>query len=162
MKLVSLLCLLLFLVTSCGNGAEDAAEQAEAQAMEAAQTAAYQSMMDGHDRIMPLMGKITQAQRTITEQLTTGGLAEERRELLLATNEQLEDANDGMMNWMNSIRPLDELRAEMDEGKVIDYLKAQTRDIADVETDIKASLANAEEIIGGENHAHGVGADHNH
>ncbi len=161
MKIASLLCLLLFLVTSCGNGAEEAAEQAEAQALDAAQTAAYQSMMDGHDRVMPLMGRITQAQRTITEQLTTGGLPEERRELLLATNEQLEDANDGMMNWMNGIRPLDELRNEMDEDEVMEYLKAQTRDIADVETDIKASLANADEILEGD-HVHGVDGDHSH
>ncbi len=161
MKIVSSLCLLLFLITSCGNGAEDAAEQAEAQAMVAAQTAAYNSMMDGHDRVMPLMGRITQAQRTITEQLTNGGLPEERRDLLLATNEQLEDANDGMMNWMNNIRPLDELRNEMDEDKVIDYLKAQTRDIADVETDIKASLANADEILQGD-HVHGADGDHSH
>ena len=161
MKL-SLLCLLLFFVLpSCGDGAGDAAEQAEAQATDAAQMAAYKSMMDGHDRVMPLMGKITQAQKTITEQLTSGGVDADYRELLLAANEQLEDANDAMMNWMNNIRPLDELREEMDAEKVMSFLKAQTRDIADVETDIKASLANAEQIIG-DDHAHGADGDHSH
>ena len=66
------------------------------KAMIAAQDAAYRSMMDGHDRIMPMMGKITQAQRTITEQLSQGGHGEDYREVLLAANEQLEDADDGM------------------------------------------------------------------
>ena len=154
--------LFIFLLTACGNADQDAAETAQEQATVAAQEAAYKAMMDGHDRVMPMMGRITQAQRTITEQLSAGGVSEDYRELLLAANEQLEDANDGMMNWMNRIRPLDELREENEGDEVMDYIKEQTRAIADVEADINSSLANANEIIQGDNHVHDGTEDHEH
>ena len=154
--------LFLFLLTACGNADQDAAETAQEQATVAAQEAAYRAMMDGHDRVMPMMGRITQAQRTITDQLNAGGVSEDYRELLLAANEQLEDANDGMMNWMNRIRPLDELREENEAEEVMDFIKEQTRSIADVEADINASLANANEIIQGDSHVHDGTEDHEH
>ena len=160
MRLLPLLFLLLF--TACGDADQDAAENAKEQATAAAQDAAYKAMMDGHDRVMPMMGRITQAQRTITEQLTTGGVSEDYRELLLAANEQLEDANDGMMNWMNQLRPLDELREENDPDEVMNFIKEHTRSIADVEADIQASLANANEIIQGDSHVHDGTEDHEH
>ncbi|MBB4080920.1 hypothetical protein GGR28_003559 [Lewinella aquimaris] len=160
MKLFTSL-LLLLLLNACGSG-DSAAERASEDATLAAQEAAYQSMMDGHDRVMPLMGKITQAQRTITEQLAAGGVTEEYRDLLLAANEQLEDANDGMMNWMNGIRPLDELRAEMKADNMMEHVKEQTASIAQIEADMKASLANAERILNDEIHDHGDGTDHEH
>ncbi len=152
----------LLLLTACGNADQDAAETAQEQATVAAQEAAYKAMMDGHDRVMPMMGRITQAQRTITEQLSAGGVSDDYRELLLAANEQLEDANDGMMNWMNRIRPLDELREENEADEVMDYIREQTRSIADVEADITSSLANANEIIQGDNHVHDGTEDHEH
>ena len=160
MRLLPLLFLLLF--TACGDADQDAAENAKEQATAAAQDAAYKAMMDGHDRVMPMMGRITQAQRTITEQLTAGGVSEDYRELLLAANEQLEDANDGMMNWMNQLRPLDELREENDPDEVMNFIKEHTRSIADVEADIQASLANANEIIQGDSHVHDGTEDHEH
>ena len=154
--------LFLFLLTTCGDADQDAAETAREQATVAAQEAAYKAMMDGHDRVMPMMGRITQAQRTITEQLSAGGVSEDYRELLLAANEQLEDANDGMMDWMNRIRPLDELQEENEADEVMNYIKEQTRSIADVEADINASLANANEIIQGDSHVHDGTEDHEH
>ena len=154
--------LFLFILTTCGNADQDAAETAQEQATVAAQEAAYRAMMDGHDRVMPMMGRITQAQRTITDQLNAGGVSEDYRELLLAANEQLEDADDGMKNWMNRIRPLDELREENEAEEVMDYIKEQTRSIADVEADINASLANANEIIQGDSHVHDGTEDHEH
>ena len=160
MRLLPLLFLLL--LTACGDADQDAAETAKEQATAAAQDAAYKAMMDGHDRVMPMMGRITQAQRTITEQLTAGGVSEDYRELLLAANEQLEDANDGMMNWMNQLRPLDELREENDPDGVMNFIKEHTRSIADVEADIQASLANANEIIQGDSHVHDGTEDHEH
>ncbi|THH37875.1 acetate and sugar kinases/Hsc70/actin family protein [Neolewinella litorea] len=153
---------LMLLLTACGNAESDAADSAEERAVTAAQEAAYSSMMEGHDRVMDQMGQITQAQRTITEQLTTGGHGEDYRELLLAANEQLEDADDAMMAWMNGHRPLDELRANMKEEEIMNFIRERTRAIADVEADIKTSLANAEQILTNEDHEHMDGDDHNH
>ena len=144
--------LLFLFLLACGNGEGDAAEDAGDRAATAAQQTAYDLMMEGHDRVMPMMGQITAAQRTITEQLTTGGHGEDYRELLLAANEQLEDANDAMMNWMNNNRPLTELREDMDNDEVMEFLRERTRSIADVEADIKTSLANAKEILDDTDH----------
>ncbi|NJB87259.1 hypothetical protein GGR26_003039 [Lewinella marina] len=152
----------LLLLTSCGNAESEAADNAEERALAAAQEAAYSSMMDGHDRVMEMMGQITQAQRTITEQLTTGGHGDDYRELLLAANEQLEDADDAMMDWMNGHRPLDELRSNLKEDEIMNFIRERTRGIAEVEADIKTSLANAEQILSNEDHEHGEGMDHNH
>jgi hypothetical protein len=153
MKILTSLAFLLILF-ACGNAEQEAADSAEEQAMVAAQEAAYSSMMEGHDRVMPLMNQITQAQRSITEQLTAGGHGEEYRELLQASYEQLEDAHDGMMNWMNNIRPLDELRAEMDGDNVMDYVREQTREVAEVEADMKSSIATATEVLQEHDHDH--------
>jgi hypothetical protein len=147
--------MLPLLLLACGNAERDAADAAEEQAMLAAQEAAYSAMMEGHDRVMPLMNEITQAQRSITEQLTAGGHGEEYRELLQASYEQLEDANDGMMNWMNNnYRPLDELRAELKGDEVIEYVREQTREIAEVETAMRSSIATATEVLQARDHDH--------
>ena len=153
--------LFLFLL-ACGNGEADVAEDAGDRATTAAQETAYKLMMDGHDRVMPMMGQITGTQKTITEQLNAGGHGEDYRELLLAANEQLEDANDAMMNWMNTNRPMAELREDMDNDEVMEFLRERTRSIADVEADIKTSLANAQEILGDIEHEHGAAGDHDH
>lgn len=157
MKISYLLYLSLLFATACGNSESDAAETAAEQATMASQEAAYDSMMEGHDRVMPMMGEITQRQRTITEQLNTGGHGDDYRELLLAANEQLEDADDAMMNWMNGIRPLDELRGEMKADELMNHIREKTRSIAEVEADVKASIANADQILedhGADGHQH--------
>ncbi len=159
MKFIYLFALLMLLTTACGDSAADTAGE---QATLAAQEAAYKSMMEGHDRVMPLMGQITQRQQTITEQLTTGTDDEDFRELLQAAYEQLEDADDGMHEWMINSRTLDNLRADMDNDKIMDYLRERTRSISDVETNMKASIANADEILGDDNHVHAPGTDRNH
>ena len=154
--------LLFLFLLACGNGEGEAAEDAGDRATLAAQETAYKLMMEGHDRVMPMMGQITGTQRTITEQLNTGGHGEDYRELLLAANEQLEDAHDAMMNWMNTNRPMTELSEDMDNEDVMEFLRERTRSIADVEADIKTSLANAKEILGDADHGHGDAGDHDH
>ncbi|WP_116107269.1 hypothetical protein [Lewinella sp. IMCC34191] len=162
MKLSYSLFVLLLFAFACGNSEEDAAENAGERATTAAQETAYDLMMEGHDRVMPMMGQITQAQRNITEQLSAGGHGEDYRDLLMAANEQLEDADDAMMAWMNNSRPLTELRENMDNDEIMEFIRERTRSIAEVEADIKTSLANAQQILGDEDHEHGEGMDHDH
>ncbi|PPK87324.1 hypothetical protein CLV84_0262 [Neolewinella xylanilytica] len=154
-----LFCLLFF---ACGNGEGDVAETAGERATVAAQETAYDLMMEGHDRVMPMMGQITQAQREITEQLSAGGHGEDYRELLMAANEQLEDADDAMMAWMNNSRPLPELRESMDNEEIMEFIRERTRSIAEVEAEVRTSLANAEQILGTEDHEHTEGMNHDH
>lgn len=163
MRLLSLLlifCLGLF--TACGGEDTAAVEAAAVEAAEAAQQEAYDLMMEGHDRAMPMMGKVTAAQKALMEQIEADGVEDSRKDLLMAANEQLEDANDGMMNWMSEIKSLDDLRATMNNEAIITYLKEETADIAKVESNITAAIAKANELLGVADHDHGEGADHDH
>lgn len=159
MRTLFSLLFLSLLFTACGDSG--AAEMAAKEAAEAAQTKAYEVMMEGHDRAMPMMSKITAAQKSIMAELATEGLSEDRLDILNAANEQLEDANDGMMEWMSNVKPLAELRAEMDNDAIMDYIKEEAAKIAKVETDMTAAIAAGNELVG-ESHSHGDGHDHDH
>ena len=153
-------CTLLFVFvlgfTSCGDDTA-AAEKAAMEAAYASQQTAYDAMNEGHDRVMPMMGKITAAQKAIMAQLEGTDLDPNKKDLLEATNEQLEDAYDGMMNWMDGLKPLDELRAGMDNDAIITYIKQEAAEIAEVETSTNTALGAAAELLG--DHA---GHDHDH
>ncbi len=154
--------LLLFvaLFVACGNDSA-AVEQAALEATTAAQEKAYESMMEAHDRVMPMMGQITASQRAIKEEMDTEGLAEDRKDLLMAVYEQLEDANTGMMDWMQGVKPLDELRVGMDNDAIMTYIKEEAADIAKVETAMTAAIAAAAELTGA-THSHEDGTTHEH
>ncbi|MTB51921.1 hypothetical protein [Lewinella sp. W8] len=163
MRLLSLfLIFCLGLFTACGGENTAAVEEAAVEAAQAAQQEAHDLMMEGHDRAMGMMGKITAAQKALQEQIDTEGIEASRKDLLTAAYEQLEDAHDGMMTWMGEIKPLDELRASMNNEAIITYLKEETADIAKVESDIMSAIAKANELLGVADHDHGDGADHDH
>ena len=163
MRLLSLLlifCLGLF--TACGGEDTAAVEAVAQEAAEAAQQKAYDMMMEGHDRAMPMMGKITAAQKAIMEQLESEDVDEAKKEVLTAVNEQLGDAEDTMMEWMSNIKSLDDLRATMNNEAIITYIKEETSVIVKVEAAINDATTKANEVLGVEDHDHGDGADHDH
>ncbi len=153
----------LFLFTACGG--DKVSSDAELQALEAsriAQEAAYEGVTNAHDRIMPRMGEVTAAQRAIKERLEAGGLADDTEDLLEAAYEELEDAEDGMMEWMRNLKSLDELRETMNNDAIISYIRDENAEIAEVETAMTTSIANAKKIVGDHSgHNHGQGG-HNH
>lgn len=164
MRFLSLLAILV-VFAGCGNSERDSAERAAEEMATAAQERAYQTMMDGHDRVMPMMGQVNQLQKTILARLEAGGIPEEQRELLQAGYEQLEDAGDGMMEWMQQVKPLDDLRDEMSQDGIRDWTREMTSDIATVETQLNSSIASAEKLLGlagSHGHDHGDGHDHDH
>lgn len=161
MRILASFLFLSLLFTACGDSG--AAEMAAKEAAEAAQTKAYEAMMEGHDRVMPMMSKITAAQKGIAAELETEGLSEDRMDVLKAANEQLEDAYDGMMEWMGSVKTLDDLRANMDNDAIMSYIKEEAGKIAKVETAMTAAIAAGAELVGeSEGHDHGDGHDHDH
>lgn len=164
MRYLALLLFFSVLFTSCEGDTSAATEAATMEATEAAQEKAYEAMMAAHDRVMPMMGKITAAQRSIKEELKTDGIADSRKEVLTAANEQLEDAGDKMMEWMADMKPLDKLREEMDNDGIMKYVKDQAASVAKVEMSMTAAIAAGKEIIGGDHgHDHGDhGHDHKH
>ena len=160
------LALSITLFAACGgNEMSSDAELQQLEASRVAQEAAYESMVEAHDRIMPMMGQVTAAQRAIREQLDADDLGDDREDLLEAAYEQLEDTNDGMMEWMQNMKPLDDLRATMDNDEITRHIERETSNIAGVETRIKTAVAQAKELVGdhsGHSHSHGDGHDHSH
>lgn len=164
MRYLTLLFVFTLAFTSCGEDTA-AAEKAAVEAAQASQQTAYEAMMAGHDRVMPMMGKITAAQKAIMAQLEAEDLDPSKKDLLEATNEQLEDANDGMMNWMSGLKSLDDLRGSMDNEAIITYIKQEAADIAKVETATNAALGAATELLGdhaGHGHDHDDHSGHSH
>ncbi len=164
MRYLTLLFVFTLAFTSCGEDTS-VAEKAAMEAAQAAQKEAYASMMEGHDRAMPMMGKITAAQKAIMAQLDAEDLDASKKDLLEAANEQLEDANDGMMDWMNGLKSLDDLRGSMDNDAIITYIKEEAADIAGVETAMNAALGAAADLLGdhaGHDHDHDDHSGHNH
>ena len=148
------------LFTACDGETSAAAEAATMEATEAAQAKAYETMMEAHDRVMPMMGQITAAQRSIKEELKSDGLADSRKDVLTAASEQLEDAGDQMMEWMANMKPLDKLREEMDNDGIMAYVKEQAASVAKVEMAMTAAVAASKELMG-DSHGHDHG-DHGH
>ena len=146
------------------------AELQQLEATRSAQEAAYKSMVDAHDRIMPMMGNVTAAQKAVKMQLESGGLTEDKENLLQAAYEQLEDANDGMMDWMQtSMKPLEQLRETMDNEEIMDYIRKGVASVAEVESDMTTAIAQATQLVGdhshdghGHDHDHGDHSGHNH
>lgn len=162
MRYLTLLFVFALAFTSCGEDTA-AAEKAAMEAAHASQETAYTAMMAGHDRVMPMMGKITAAQKAIMSQLEGTDLDPSKKDLLDATNEQLEDANDGMMNWMTGLKSLDDLRGSMDNDAIITYIKQEAADIVKVETATNTALAAAAELLGDQaGHDHGDHDGHKH
>ncbi|TXF88697.1 hypothetical protein FUA23_13605 [Neolewinella aurantiaca] len=162
MRYLTLLFVFTLAFTSCGEDTA-AAEKAATEAAHASQQTAYDAMMAGHDRVMPMMGKITAAQKAITAQLEAPDLDPGKKDLLEATYEQLEDTNDGMMEWMGNLKSLDDLRGSMDNEAIITYIKQEAADIAKVETATNAALGAAAELLGDHaGHSHSDGDDHGH
>jgi CheY-like chemotaxis protein len=160
MRYLSLLLVCGLYLTSCGNADSAATEKAAMEAAYSAQQTAYDAMMEGHDRVMPMMGNITAAQKSIQSALEAEGLDAGKADLLEAAFEQLEDANDGMMEWMSGLKSLDDLRANMDNDAIITYITEEAADIAKVEMSMLAASGSANELVG--SHDHGDGADHDH
>lgn len=160
MRLLTFL-LAITLLAACGETASDA-ELATAEAQKTAQDKAYAAMMEAHDRVMPMMGRITATQKAIVDELATEGLTEERRESLKAANDQLEAAGDGMMEWMADAKTLEELRTDMKNDAIITYIKEKAESIAAVETEMITAITTGEELIGAHNHDGHDHGDHDH
>lgn len=159
MRYLALLLFVSLFFTACGEDAS-IAEAAAKEIATKAQEKAYETMMEGHDRIMPLMGQLTAAQRSINEELKSDdGVADDRKEILTAANEQIEDAGDQMMAWMGNMKPLDKLREDMDHEAIMTYIAGEGKSIVKVESAMKAAIAAGKEVVG-ETHSHEAGGDH--
>ncbi len=117
---LSILTLLLFVLSGCGNKPD----QLESIKKE---------VMDVHDEVMPKMGELRSVRKSLIEKSKAADSTAANRLDVLAKN--LEVANDQMMSWMNQYEP----QFEGTEEEKIKYYKDQN---ASIQT-VKNSMLNA-------------------
>ena len=116
----------------------------------AEQEAAWNNMMEAHDRVMPRMGDLYAATKQLIPIME--GAKEQNPDLYTQAHEAilaLEEAEDGMMDWMNGVKeqPLDSLRAKYDHAGIMANIDRQQVTIEEVEKDFDTSLDNAKSFL---------------
>lgn len=141
-----LLFTLLLLLAACAGTSTEAPNFTEEEM--AAQAAAYDEMMEAHDRVMPRMGEIFQLNRSLESQLPEDAAADDSTAAQVRSMiERLTAAEDGMMNWMSELEPLDSLRTEMDHAAIMQYIETEDAEIQEVEAEMNNSIAAGMKMV---------------
>ncbi len=101
-----------------------------------------------HDEVMPKMGELRSVQKELTQKAQQLSLEDsvanqEKIQQLKNVASELEDAYEGMFEWM---RQFNGEFQEMTEEEVTDYLNEQKEKVTKVNEDIKAALEKAEKL----------------
>ena len=120
----------------------------EAQKLEDAK---WEAVMANHDVVMPMMGTTNKVRKKLKKVLKSKeNLAEETVTKINALINDLDKADEGMMDWMNSFQQLKKLQAEKDHQAILKYLAEQDVIIKQVGTDmtngIKAGMDFVESL----------------
>ncbi len=135
--------LILFLILAVATACQSPQQAEEAQQ-------AWDSVMRVHDEAMTQMGTLNRTKTQLGAYLDgSAELAEEQRQEIEQTMENLSAAQDGMMNWMsNLVSPLDSLRASRSHEEVMEYLAAEQAAVNKVQEDINAALDAGRHLLG--------------
>ncbi len=129
--------ILLFVFASCGEKKKSDIDQL------------LDTVMAGHDEIMPKMGDIMKYKKQLKEKidLLTAESAEVNADKIAELNkaiDNLETSHEEMMNWMHGFDSNFEGKVE---EEVIKYLNTQKEKIETVGEMTNSALKNAEEIL---------------
>lgn len=133
------LLLLVLSLTACGKFSKD--EMARQQD-------AYASMMEAHDRVMPRMGEMHELEDQLLVFAEDATLNDTLKSQVLAAIENLREADEEMMTWMQAIKPLEQLQAEMDQQAIMSYLAEEDKKIRIVENAMESSISLAQRQLG--------------
>ncbi|MGB3774759.1 MAG: hypothetical protein WA951_05845 [Leeuwenhoekiella sp.] len=132
---------LFLLFTSC---AEDTSKQQEEY------QATFQEVLDVHDKLMVRMTDIYEYSKELQEIADTSATPQK----YMAAKDRLTAADDDMMNWMEHFgddfvknkSKVKEMNPQQLEVQ-IKAIKEELTEVQDMETEMSASLDNAEELI---------------
>ena len=133
-----LILLLVFSLTACGKFSKD--EMAKQQD-------AYASMMEAHDRVMPRMGEMHELEEQLTAFTEDASLNDTLKNQVLIVIDKLRNADEDMMSWMQEIKPLEQLQAEMDQQSIMAYLAEEDKKIRIVENAMESSISAAKQQL---------------
>lgn len=138
---------LSIIAIACGGGkqpAEEAGTFDEAQIE--AQEAAYRMMMDVHDEVMPKMGEMNQLSQDLKAQMENVE-DEATKASIEEVRQALEAAHDGMMEWMQGMPRVAQLRDSLSHAAIMDILQAEMPKVNQVKADILGSIEKAQVLL---------------
>lgn len=133
-----LILLFILSLTACGKFSKD--EMAKQQD-------AYAGMMEAHDRVMPRMGEMHELEEQLTAFTEDASLNDTLKNQVLIVIDKLRNADEDMMSWMQEIKPLEQLQAEMDQQSIMAYLAEEDKKIRIVENAMESSISAAKEQL---------------
>lgn len=141
MKQLSLLLLLFFIGYSCGSGERQTPDQQ-------AEGVKWDAVMANHDIVMPLMDKThslrKQLKAYVKEQGTAEGMGMKEAQNIIS---QLNQADEGMMDWMHGFKKLGELQGTMSHQEILQYLEAEDKKMVRVKKLFDTSLKQGADFL---------------
>ena len=105
---------------------------------------AFDEMMEIHDEVMPEISTINKLARQLKKKI---GLTTNQDSVIMmkATLKRLEDAEEGMMDWMHE---LDVPGKKIEDAKAIEYMKKEKDKISIVSQKMKKSIESGKSLLG--------------
>ena len=113
-----------------------------------AEQESWDEVMAIHDEVMPKISdinKTVKAFKNIRENEID--VFTRYREQILINLQNLESAEEGMFTWMNELKRLPDLKAEMNQEEILKYLNGEKTKISKVKEDILTSLSRSQELL---------------
>ena len=135
-----------YLFIACDSNGSKASEEASNQQL---QQQLWDEVMVIHDDVMPKRTRIAELNHEISDWAVTNKetMAGGDLERVSFALKQLNQADDGMMEWMNRLQQLDGLRAENEHEAIMTYLNEQKDAITKVKKDMLESIENGEKLM---------------
>lgn len=142
MRILLTICSLFFLV-ACGDSPQNAEEEAQF----AEQNEAFDAMMVVHDDVMPKMSDISRVRRALKGHLGNEELSAEAKAKIQENIDGLNNADDGMMNWMRNVQQPRKLRKTKSHDEIMQYFAAQKAEIEKVQRAMETNIIGGQMML---------------
>lgn len=141
------LILALIVTFGCGKATDQTVDNnPEDEVEEGPNQALYDQVMNVHDEVMPKMEDIYKLKSQLQEQIAnTPDMVIEKKEQLEKMIQQLDSANNLMMDWMHQFNPLPD-SVDQEQGRA--YLESQLEKIKQVKEGMLSAIEKATEESG--------------
>ncbi len=109
----------------------------------------HEEVMAIHDEVMPKMGEINKLSRELKEVAESSSSYDESvKSIASQAVQQLEQADEGMMSWMEAYQSPSKKRGEMDHAAIMQYLEAEKQKIGTVKAQMLESIQVGNAVLG--------------
>ena len=133
--------LLLFTLVACQNSGPASQQSLEEEKL-------HKKILAIHDEVMPRMGEINKLRKKLVESLDAGTFkSEEDIKAAKEAVQYLENADEGMMQWMHDYKKPSELQKDKSPEEVMAWLKEEYKKVEKVKYDIQTSIKEAKALL---------------